>query len=401
VFLLGGILLCPGKPFWGAAMNKRKNIFWKNPFEAIVCLVLVLLAVGCINVFSASQVAAQDLFGNSRYYLYRYGLFALIGLAAMFFCSRVGYHAWLGRKPDFFVVFTIFMLIYVIFKGTPVKGAQRWIQIAPAFSFQPSEVAKLSVIMLCAAHIGQRLEYGRRGNIFSAPCLWAMLLGALVYMQPDLGTAAIIVSLALSIYFVCGLPPGQYLLLLAGLPAAAIILAIQATYRVERVQAWLDPWAYADRIGYQAVQSTLAISSGGWFGVGMGHGSSKFYYLPEAHTDFSFAVLCQEWGFVGALAVIALFALLSYTLWKAAALAPDGQGYIIITGANILLTGQAMGNIAMVCGLLPVIGVPLPFISYGGTSLVINMALLGITLNIIRQSQRSALSSQPALRRAK
>ncbi|MDR3348407.1 MAG: putative lipid II flippase FtsW [Acidaminococcales bacterium] len=382
-------------------MNERKNIFWKNPFEAIVCLVLVLLAIGCINVFSASQVAAQDLFGNSRYYLYRYSLFALVGLAAMFFCSLVDYHVWLGKRADFFIVFTIILLIYVIFKGTAIKGAQRWIQVASSLSFQPSELAKLSVIMLCAAHIGKRLEYGKRSNIFSAPCLWAMLLGALVYIQPDLGTAAIIVSLTLSIYFICGLPAGQYLLLLLGLPAAAAVLAVQASYRMERVQAWLDPWAYADRTGYQAVQSILAIGSGGWMGAGMGYGSSKFYYLPEAHTDFSFAVLCQEWGFLGALAVIALFALLSYTLWKAAALAPDGQGYIIITGANILLAGQAMGNIAMVCGLLPVIGVPLPFISYGGTSLVSNMALFGIVLNIIRQSQRSASAALPVSRWAR
>ncbi|MDR2005647.1 MAG: putative lipid II flippase FtsW [Acidaminococcales bacterium] len=382
-------------------MNKGKDIFWKNPFEAIVCLVLVLLAIGCINVFSASQVAAQDLFGNSRYYLYRYSLFALIGLAVMVFCSLIDYRVWLGRKADFFIVFTIIMLIYVIFKGTAIKGAQRWIQVAPALSFQPSELAKLSVITLCASHIGKRLEYGRRSNIFSAPCLWAMIMGALVYIQPDLGTAAIIVSLTLSIYFICGLPAGQYLILLLGLPAVAAVLAVQASYRLERVQAWLDPWAYADRTGYQAVQSILAIGSGGWTGTGMGHGSSKFYYLPEAHTDFSFAILCQEWGFLGALAVIALFALLSYTLWKAAALAPDGQGYIIITGANILLTGQAMGNIAMVCGLLPVIGVPLPFISYGGTSLVSNMALFGIVLNIIRQSQRSALAALPVSRGAR
>jgi cell division protein FtsW len=216
-----------------------------------------------------------------------------------------------------------------------------------------------------------------------------------------LGTAAIIVSLTLSIYFICGLPTAQYLMLLLGLPAGAAVLAIQASYRVERLQAWLDPWAYADHTGYQAVQSLLAIGSGGWSGSGMGYGSSKFYYLPEAHTDFSFAILCQEWGFIGAVTVILLFAFLSYTLFKAAALAPDGRGYIIVTGANVLLTGQAMGNIAMVCGLLPVIGVPLPFISYGGTSLISNMALLGVTLNIIRQSRKTTSPAQNAQQRVK
>jgi cell division protein FtsW len=139
----------------------------------------------------------------------------------------------------------------------------------------------------------------------------------------------------------------------------------------------------------------LAIGSGGLIGTGGGRGSSKFYFLPEAHTDFSFAVFCQEWGFIGAVFVISLFLALSYALWKAARLAPDGYGYIIVTGANLLLTGQALANIAMVSGLLPIIGVPLPFISYGGTSLFLSLALLGIVLNVIRQRKAPLTLSAP------
>ena len=370
-------------------MDGVKSRFWKNPREAIFCIVLVLLTIGCINVFSASQVRAETTFANSRFYLYRQSIFAMCGLVAMYACSHIDYRRWL-RKADLLVIVTVALLVYVMFKGTTVGGAQRWLQIMPGLSFQPSELAKLTVVLLCGARMGRRLQSGRQGNLLSAPFFLSMVIGALVYIQPDLGTAAIIVALVLGLYFVCGLPKGQYVTLLVGLPALAIFLAVQASYRLERIRAWLDPWSYADRAGYQTVQAIMAIGSGGWTGTGMGGGHSKFYYLPEAHTDFSFAVLCQEWGFIGALSVIALFVCLSYILWKAADSVQDGHGYVIVMGANLLIAGQAVGNIAMVCGLLPVVGVPLPFISYGGTSLVVTMALLGIALNVIKKSPEAS-----------
>ncbi len=366
-------------------MDKKRNHFWKNPCEAIFTIVIILLAIGCINVFSASQVAAEDMFGNSKHYLYRYALFAASGIFAMWLLSLVNYRIWL-KKTDLFAAGVIFLLMYVSYKGVVIKGAQRWLEIG-SFSFQPSELAKMAVIFLCASSLGRHIDRQRRGNLLSASFFWSVAMGFLVYLQPDMGTAAIIVGLALGLYFICGLPHRQYLMLLCGIPLAVFIFTTRAAYRAERVRAWLDPWAYADRTGYQAVQSMLAIGSGGWLGMGMGRGSSKFYYLPEAHTDFSFAVFCQEWGFIGAVLVIVLFMALSYMLWRAAALAPDGAGYIIITGTNLLLTGQAVANIAMVCGMLPVIGVPLPFISYGGTSLLISMGMLGVALNVARQGQ--------------
>ena len=277
----------------------------------------------------------------------------------------------------------------MFFKGDVIKGAQRWIALG-GFSFQPSELAKMATIFLCAAGMGRRLDNNKKGNLFSAAFGWSLLMGFLVYIQPDLGTAAIIVGLSLGLYFICGLPKGQYMLLLGAIPLAVVVLATKASYRAERVQAWLDPWEYADRTGYQAVQSMIAIGSGGWSGMGMGRGSSKFYYLPEAHTDFAFSIFCQEWGFIGAFFVIMVFIFLSYMLWRAAELAPDGAGYLLITGTNLLITGQAVANMAMVCGLLPIIGVPLPFISYGGTSLLVNLVLLGIVLNVLRQGQNMA-----------
>lgn len=378
-------------------MENVKKTFWKGPFEAIICLVALLLAIGCINVFSASQVSAEDMFSNSRYYLYRYAMYALLGFLAMFFFSKINYRIWL-RNSERLAVLTIILLVAVLIWSEPVNGARRWIQIGTAFSFQPSELAKIVVIFLCAAAFGRRVDLEKRCSLKSAPLLWTLAMGALVYKEPDMGTAAIIVGLTLGIYFICKLPLWQYLLLVSLAPLSAIALAQGASYRVQRIEAWLDPWAYASEAGYQTIQSILAIGSGGLFGTGFGQGNSKFYYLPEAHTDFSFAVLCQEWGFIGAIFVIGVFALLCYFLWKAADIAPDGASYLIIMGTNFLLTGQAVANMAMVMGLLPVIGVPLPFISYGGTSLLINMALLGIVLNIIKNAYRqpSYHAAQPS-----
>ena len=370
-------------------MIRTRTKFWKSYQEAIFWIVFLLLGIGCINVFSASQVAAENMFSNSRHYLYRYALFAFLGFAVMYLCSYIDYHVWL-KKVDFWAVITVALLVYVLFKSDAIKGAQRWIQIASFISFQPSEFAKSVAILLSAAALGRRFDRGKKANLFTAPLFWSMLFGLLVYMQPDLGTAAIIVALVFGIYFVLGLPVQQYILLLAAIPVSVIVLATRASYRAQRVEAWLDPWAYANETGYQTVQSIMAIGSGGLFGTGFGKGSSKFYYLPEAHTDFSFAVLCQEWGFVGGIIVIGLFIYLFYTLWNAADSARDGTGYIIIMGTNFLLTGQAVANIAMVLGLLPVIGVPLPFISYGGTSLLVNMAMLGIAVNVLRQSKKPA-----------
>lgn len=377
-------------------MSEARSMFWRNHYEAIVCLSLLLLLVGCINVFSASQVAAQDAFSNSKHYLYRHLLFSCVGMITMFVLSYVDYRLWL-KKPDYLAIFMILLLVFVFYKGVSVKGARRWIELIGGFSFQPSELAKLVVILITSAVLGSKLDFYRKANLLSMPIAWTLIIAFLVYIQPDLGTAAIIVGLTLALYFICGLPKKQYLLLLASLPLAVAFFATKAAYRAERIQAWLDPWAYADRIGYQAVQSMLAIGSGGLSGVGFGQGSSKFYYLPEAHTDFAFAILCQEWGFLGALFVLFLFLLLGFALWRASYIAPDGSGYLIIMGGILYITGQAVANIAMVCGLLPIIGVPLPFISYGGTALLVTFSVLGVVLNVIRQGnklQRSNVLSE-------
>lgn len=388
-------MLCKGGlSSQGINMDNVKRTFWKSPFEAIICLVLLLLAIGCINVFSASQVAAEDIFSNSRHYLYRYGIYALMGIFAMFVFSKINYRIWL-HNAERLAGLTVAMLAFVLVFSEPVNGARRWIQIGSVFSFQPSEFAKMIMIFLCAAAFGRHVDTGHKCTLKSAPLLWSLVIGFLVYKEPDMGTAAIIVGLTLGIYFICRLPALQNLLLFSLAPLGALFLAKGAAYRAERIEAWLNPWQYANEAGYQTIQSIMAIGSGGFFGTGFGQGNSKFYYLPEAHTDFSFAVLCQEWGFVGAIFVITIFAFLCYILWKSADLAPDGASYIIIMGTNFLLTGQAVANIAMVMGLLPVIGVPLPFISYGGTSLLINMAMLGTVLNIVKNGQKRMAS--PAL----
>ncbi len=204
-----------------------------------------------------------------------------------------------------------------------------------------------------------------------------------------MGTAALIVALCLVLYLLAGLPKKEIMGMVAVVVFAVGYFATSAAYRAERISAWLNPWDYQLTTGYQTVQSLLAIGSGGFLGTGLGKGASKFYYLPEAHTDFAFAVLCQELGFVGALFVLILLAGLAWHGMRIALRAPDGFGVLLAGGMTVLIIGQAIGNIAMVSGMIPVTGVPLPFISYGGTSLLVNMAAVGILVNVGRQSRKT------------
>ena len=232
------------------------------------------------------------------------------------------------------------------------------------------------------------MDRHRQAHLSSFPIILALFMGLMIYKQPDLGTAAIVVGLAVILYLVAGLSKTDFLVLGSLSLIGVFYLTTAASYRAERIEAWFDPWMFKETSGYQTVQSLMAIGSGGFFGNGLGMGLSKFYYLPEAHTDFAFAVLCQEMGFVGAVAVILLLSGLAFYGGKIAAETNDGYGKILVMGIICLIVGQGIANIAMVSGLLPVIGVPLPFISYGGTSLIINMFSIGVLINIGRYNAK-------------
>ncbi|AJQ29956.1 FtsW/RodA/SpoVE family cell cycle protein [Pelosinus fermentans] len=356
---------------------------WRSNAEAVICISMLLFLIGTVNIFSASFVEAGQQMGDGYYYLKRHLISFSIGIVAMLVISRIDYHRF-NRFLFPFMLLTVGLLIAVHFIGIEVNGARRWLNIG--FQFQPSELAKLTGLMITAGFLGPLIDRKRRITLLSAPFYIAAILGMIVLKQPDMGTAVIIVGTSLMLYIIAGLPKQQLLTLVGGGIALFIYATFAASYRAERIAAWINPWDYQLGIGYQTVQGLLAIGSGGFWGSGLGMGSSKFNYLPEAHTDFAFAVLCQEMGFIGALGVLCLMGLLAYYGVRIALKAPDGLGKLLTMGSIFLIVGQAIINISMVSGIFPVVGVPLPFISFGGTSLIVNLMAIGLILSVGRQA---------------
>ncbi|MCH3949991.1 MAG: rod shape-determining protein RodA [Acidaminococcus sp.] len=379
-------------------MLRKRFLIWDNPKDAMVAFVLFLMGLGAINVFSASFVMAAAS-GSPYHYLFRYLIFAVIGVAVMIFLGRKDYHIWL--KHDHLIYgFCLVMLLAVEVLGRSVKGAQRWIIIGH-FSFQPSEIVKLAIILVGAAWLGKMMDKGVRPQLFShtmppilfmtrkaVPMIATLIPAALVFHQPDMGTAAIILALILIMYYLAGLEKWEIGLIFLLLAAAVVMAVKMFPYRLNRIYVWLDPWKDAQNYGYQAVQSFVTIGSGGLIGDPVGMGSGKFFYLPEAHTDFAFAIFCQEMGFIGAVALILLFSLLSLAIFNIGRNTQDRSGFLLVTGVNFLVVGQAFANMAMVTGILPVIGVPLSFISYGGTSLIVSLAAIGLAISVYRDEVR-------------
>ncbi len=364
---------------------KKRFLIWDNPAQAVITLMLVLLVMGCVNVLSATFVDKTEPFIYFRKYLG----FAVGGFIGIWVIRKIGYvrllnSVWM-RRAALWGVFAL--LLWTDFGGVNVKGAVRWISIGPV-RFQPSEIAKVAIIFLAAYYLSRAQMLGRRISIFKMEpytlkvLVPAAIFSALVLKQPDMGTAAIIITLAFGMLIIAGLNIREVLIIMLVGCAGAATLAMSASYRLERLHAWFDPWAYAQKQGYQTVQSLIAIGSGGLTGTRWGEGAGKFAYLPEAHTDFAFAIFCQENGFLGALFLIFVFCLLAYAFFCIIRNARDFQGFLLASGVTFLIIGQALGNIAMVCGILPVIGVPLVFISYGGTSMLISMAAIGLLLSV-------------------
>ena len=367
---------------------RERFMLWENPKDAIITLMVLLMGIGCINVFSASFVTAEAMTGNQYHFLIRYIGYAVAGLAVFWFTGfKLNYKRLMS--PRFYMVIavvTILLLAATLGIGTVVNGSRRWIYIG-GFSLQASEIAKVSVILMSASYLGDRLQRGLKVSLLGYPSNQALLIAlafaGLIFLQPDMGTATIVFSLMLGMYFLAGIPMRQVTYI--GLIGIAIgALALMAPYRRARFALWLNPWKDAQGGGYQMAQSLTAIGSGGLTGLPWGQGSGKFFFLPEAHTDFAFAIFCQEWGYVGALFLIACFLILARALFCIAMNTKDRKGYLLVAGSTMFLIGQSAANMAMVTGVLPVIGVPLLFISYGGTSLLANMFALGLVVSVYR-----------------
>ena len=370
-------------------MHTRYTLF-KSETEPIVIVMVILLVTGTINVFSSSYVLAAMNFENPYYFLQRHLQWLLLGTIACWLCRRMNYQRLRGLMFIGLGI-NLFLLVAVLFVGTTINGAQRWIALGP-LSFQPAEFAKLMGVLMGSFSISavlakERFRMDRDWPRVAIPFGAILLMAFLVYREPDFGTACIVFGVPLFMALVLLVPPRRWVLILIPVALAALAIGTLQPYRMKRMEVWLDPWSDARNAGYQMVQSLSTIGSGGIFGMGFGDGVSKYEYLPEAHTDFAFAIFSQEHGFFGVLLIFFLFAVLLVASIRVATRAKDTFGQVLALGIIFLVVGQALANLAMVAGLLPVVGVPLPFISYGGSSLIVTMAGMGMLLGIADRSK--------------
>ena len=372
-------------------MRTRYTLF-KSETEPIVIIMAILLVTGTINVFSSSYVLAAMDFENPYYFLQRHLQWLLLGIVACWLCRRMNYQRMRGLMFVGMGI-TVFLLIAVLFVGTTVNGAQRWLAFGP-LSFQPAEFAKLMAVLMGAFSISavlskERFRIDRDGGRVFIPFGAILVMAFLVYREPDFGTACIVFGVPLLMALVLLVSPRSWVWISLLTLILAFSIGTLQPYRMKRLEVWYDPWSDARDAGYQMVQSLSTIGSGGIFGMGFGDGVSKYEYLPEAHTDFAFAIFSQEHGFFGVLLIFFLFAVLLVTCMRVAARAKDTFGQVLALGIIFLVLGQALANLAMVAGLLPVVGVPLPFISYGGSSLIVTMAGMGMLLGIADRSRET------------
>ena len=347
--------------------------------------VIALLSFGIIMVYSSSAVSAYVNFDDSYYFFKRQIIWVTLGIIAMLFTLNIDYHVWRKLALPILIV-TVVMLILVLIPGLGkvVNGARRWLGFGSLY-LQPSEIAKLSMVLFCSASLAQH-----QGKITSfvkglAPQLLILILVfGLILKEPDLGTAMAIGGTIFILLFTAGAKISHLTSLgtvgIVGIVAAIIL----EPYRLKRLLAFSNPWADPLDTGYHIIQSLYALGSGGLFGVGLGRSREKFLYLPEPHTDFIFAILGEELGFIGTITVILLFFLFAWRGYKIAISAPDIYGSILAAGLTTMIVMQALMNIAVVTASMPVTGIPLPFISFGGSALIFTLAGVGILLNISR-----------------
>ncbi len=352
--------------------------------------VAALIGIGLLMVFSASSATAYAQHGDIAYYLKRQLLWLGIGLAAAYGIYRVDYRRLRAVAPYLLVVAIAgLLLVFVPHIGFGVNGGRRWIGTA-GISLQPSEFAKLALIIYLAAVLsarGERITSLVRGV---APLFVPVaIMAVLVLREPDMGTASLLLFTAFAMFFAAGARVAHLAAVaLATIPFAAFTV-LASPYRRARIFAFVDPWKDPLNTGFHIVQSLLALGSGGLFGVGLGASRAKFFYLPEQYTDFIFSVLGEELGLIGTLAVIALFITLAYRAIRIALAAPDRFGFFLAVGCAAMITIQAFVNIGVVSSSWPVTGVPLPFISFGGSSLVANLIAVALIANVGRHRRIS------------
>ncbi|MDQ3662521.1 MAG: putative lipid II flippase FtsW [Actinomycetota bacterium] len=379
-----------------AATRSAAQIQTGHPAALIAMISCLLVVVGLVMILSASSVTSFANYGSSFLFFKRQLVWAVAGMALFVLFCRLDYRRLKGLG---YVLYPIALLLLVITLipgvGVTVGGGTRWIALG-ALSFQPSELAKLALVLLSADVFSRKQErLLQEPSHMLIPMVPALgLMAGLVLRQPDLGTTLLLGSIGIGMLFLAGAPLRFLFPLGAAGAAIAAVAALSAPYRRVRVLAFMDPWADPLVTGYHTIQSLIALGSGGWLGVGLGASRQKWMYIPNAHTDFIFAILGEEMGVVGTVAVLGMFALLAFLGMRASLRAPDRFGMLLGSGIVVWISVQALVNIGAVTAVLPITGVPLPLLSFGGSSLVLSLTAMGILTNIAWQGTKRELDDQ-------
>jgi cell division protein FtsW len=354
----------------------------KGELEArlLILVTLALVAFGLVMVYSATSASAALGGRDPSYYLKRQGAYALVGLVCLVIASRFSFRG-LRKLAPLLVVSSLILCLAVLVLGSSINGARRWLSVGPV-AFQPSELAKLALCVWAGLYLARRGAPRTMRELARPVGVLVGLFCVLLLAEPDLGTAIALVLMLGAMLAVAGTPLRTLGLAGGAVTLVTLIAVWFEPYRRARIFSFLNPWADAHGAGYQTVQAMIGLASGGLFGVGLGQGVQKVSYLPEAHTDMIFAVIGEELGLLGVTAVIAAFAVFAYAGLRVALRSRDPFGKMLAVGLVTLVCAQAAVNLAAVLGLAPLTGIPLPFVSYGGSNLVITLTSVGILLNI-------------------
>jgi cell division protein FtsW len=379
-------------------MNRRAL----DPDYLLLIITFMLVAVGVFMVYDASfawALKAKSASGDGFFYMKRQAVAAVIGLPIMLMISRISYWKFrMWSKLAMFGSIVMLALVFVPHFGVSFAHAHRWIKFPGFGVLQCSEVAKIGLI-LYLAHIGAKRKYRIRkwGDLASRLGV-ILLFAAMVAVEPDLGTALVLIVIGVSILIASGMRGTHLAVIIVGLIGVLALAILMEPYRISRIMAFRDPWKYYHQSGYQIVQSLIALGSGGVWGVGLARGTQKFFYLPAGHTDYIFATIGEELGLAGTLVILTLYFIFTYCGMKIANRTKDPFGMLVAVGISAMVGAQAILNIAVVSSSVPSTGVPLPFISYGGSSLILTLVSVGVLLNISKHPD----SNEPVeMRKAK
>lgn len=351
-----------------------------------MAVTFILICVGIVMIYSASSIYAWERYHDSAFFLKRHISFLVIGIMLAILVMSIDYRKFSKfAKP--FLLLSLFLLVLVLVFGREVAGARRWFRFK-FISFQPSELANLAVIVYVSDYISRKSEQIGKSIWAVIPIMLVLGLTALlILMQPDLGTVLAIVVVVIIMLFVAGLRLSYIIsMILLSLPALYVLI-FSVPYRRMRIMAFLNPWNDPKGSGFQIIQSQVALGSGGIFGVGLGHSKQKLFYLPAAHTDFVFSIIGEELGLIGTLGLILLFVIFIRQGLKIIRNAPDKFGYFLSLGLILMIVLKTIVNIGVSCGIFPTKGLPLPFISYGGSSLIFDLVSIGLLMNIARTGE--------------